>query len=158
MLTNDFLNKWVKIIVPTELGPNKSLEAGFPLLGVYLSDDDSMSSMYTTYKKQEIGEDSRAYGVLIPMGDIRKAALGDAGKLKGRFIIQINKDQSEANGIFSLAHEVGHLVGIINNTLEHAIDEDAFADGYAFKRVKEVVEDQSLQMLIYLKGSSGNSF
>lgn len=157
MLTQEFLDRWIKTIVPKELGPDKDPTSNKPLLGIYISSNEDMEGSRNMFKLP-IGENQRVFGVLIPMGDLRKIALGNAGNLKNKYIIRIHESQSEASGVFTLAHEIGHLVGIIKKDPDHDADEDAYADSYAFSRIKEVVLDPELRTQIYIRGLAQGDF
>jgi hypothetical protein len=57
-----------------------------------------------------------------------------------------------------MAHEVGHLKGILEDDKEHEADEDAYADAYALNRIKEVIEDSSLRVQVTLTGVTNCDF
>jgi hypothetical protein len=150
MLTEKFLETWIPILVPVEYGPNKEVEAGKALLGIYIISADKMEGIKKFWYK-DMPEDSRLYGQLVDIGAILALSGKENSNLNKRFVIRLNESQSEASGIFSLAHEVGHLIGILVEDKQHEEDPDEYADRYAFEIVKQVVKDKVLKTKILLE-------
>jgi len=143
MLTEKFLEEWVPIVVPEEFGPNKNPEAGKPLLGIYLTPDDKMETIRDFWFKN--GEGNKLFGQLVDIGEVLSLAGKSENKLKNRFIIRVNSSQTVESGIFTLAHELGHMVGILNKDKTHDEDPDEYADAYAFELVRRVIKDETLR-------------
>lgn len=150
MLTEKFLEKWVPLIVPEEYGPNKELEAGKPLLGIYVIPADKMEKIKEFWYKDS-PEEARLYGQLIDVGEVLALAGKEKNNLKKRFIIRLNESQSESSGIFSLIHEIGHLHGILVGSPKHEEDPDEYADAYAFAQVPKIVKDLELRTKILVE-------
>lgn len=149
MLTNEFLEKWVSVIVPPEYGPNKTPESGYPLLGVYLTSPEKLNVSKTIRKIDS--EDKQVFGDITDLGSLMEFVGKDGNRLKNKFVIRICNSISESSAVFTLAHEVGHLKGYLENSVEHEEDSGAYADSYAFERIKEVVEDSNLRTTIFMK-------
>jgi hypothetical protein len=150
MLNEKFLERWIPILVPEEYGPDKSLEAGKPLLGIYIIPADRMEKIKNFWYKGT-PEEHRLFGQLVDIGEVLALAGKEKNNLKRRFVMRLNQSQSECAGIFSLAHEVGHLHGILTNSVRHEEEPDDYADAYAFEAVKSKVEDQILRTKIYIE-------
>lgn len=155
MLSDKFLEKWTSVLVPREFGPDKHAANGFPLLGVYIVPSDKMEDI-KDYWYSELPEDSKIYGLLVDIGDVLALAGKKDNKLKGRFIIRLNESQSEAAGIFSLLHEVGHLEGILTEDEAHEKDPDEFADNYALRKTMELIEDPVLKAKVFTEAFSND--
>ena len=147
MIDDKFLDKWVRIIVPIIYGPNKNPDSGKAILGIYVITADEMAAAKKLWFS-DVSEEVRVYGQLIDMGEL-ESLVGRSGKLDGKYVIRLNASQSEACGIFTLAHEIGHLHGLLNEKEKHDLDPDEYADNYAFKRVKDVIEESELRVKIY---------
>ena len=149
MLDDKFLEKWVPIIVDEKYGPNKDPAAGKKILGIYIIPAEEMEDIKNKWYN-DTSEDIKLHGQLVDLGEILTLVSKKESKLKGRYVIRLNASQSEASGIFALAHEIGHLYGIITNDEEHEQNQEEFADGYAFKRIKETIDDSALRAKIFI--------
>jgi len=153
MLDEKFLEKWVKIIVPEEYGPNKDPDAGKKILGIYIISADKMKNVKNTWYRGT-PEDAKLFGQIVDIGEVL-ALTGDKDtKLKGRYVIRLNESQSEAAGIFALAHEVGHLHGMVTDDEKHKQDQEEFADRYAFKRIGDTIDSVDLRLKVYIEAFS----
>jgi hypothetical protein len=148
MLDQKFLNKWVPLIVPSKYGPNKDPESGKPLLGVYVVASDKLAFTKDVWFK-DAPKDSRVLGHLINIGAMMESLGKKRDNLSGKFIIRLNESQSVNSGIYSLAHELGHLVGTTEEYDLHKQDEEKYATDYSIRRIEEAVDDYSLRMKIY---------
>lgn len=157
MLNDKFLYKWVPLIVPEEFGPNKALEAGKPLLGVYIIDEKRMRSIQEFWYPESIDDEEKLYGQIVDVGLVLEMSGSKREGLRNRYVIRLNSCQSESSGIFSLAHELGHMYGILNSVELHEADADKFADKYAWDRIKSRVSDESLRLKILLEALSNDS-
>lgn len=151
--TQKFLDKWIKVIIPREYWPDKNPDADTPLLGVYLVSNDKMEVSRRIWDSvsevaDDISNDLHMLGQLVNVGDLLKLVGKSSGKLDGKYTIRLNCEQSPASALFSLAHEIGHLKGELEDTEKHDKDPDGYADAYAFDRIKKVVTDERLRSRI----------
>lgn len=153
MIDKTFLDEWMEVLVPPEYLPDKDPKADTPLLGIYVVESDIMSFSKKLWAK-EAPEESILFGQLIDMGSLLDAVPRKDKKprrkgLLGKYIIRINEDQSENSAIFSLAHEIGHLFGSLQEPEKHDEDPDGYADIYAYALIKEKIQDNSKRYAIY---------
>lgn len=153
MLNDKFLERWTNILVPKEFGPDKHLDNGLPLLGIYIVPSDKMEDI-KDYWYSGLPKDSKIYGLLVDIGSILELAGRKESNLGGKFVIRLNESQSEAAGIFSLLHEVGHLSGILTSNVAHEEDPDEFADSYALKKVLELIQEPVLRAKVFFEAFS----
>jgi len=155
MLSDKFLEKWTSILVPKEFGPDKHVENGLPLLGIYIVPSNKMEDI-KDYWYSDLPEDSKIYGLLVDIGAILTLAGQKENKLGGKYVIRLNESQSEAAGIFSLLHEVGHLSGILTSDVAHEKDPDEFADSYALRKVLELIQEPVLRAKVFFEAFSND--
>jgi len=153
MLTEKFLEKWVQILVPEIYGPNKNPKSGKVLLGIYIVDSEKMESAKELWYKDS-NEEVDLLGQLVDMGKLMSLTGHANETLDNRFVIRLNEAQSEISGIFALAHEIGHLYGILNEPEQHNESPDDYADIYAYKLIKEKVTDTELRFRIFVEAFS----
>ncbi|HEC65784.1 MAG TPA: hypothetical protein ENI23_10840 [bacterium] len=149
-ITEESLEKWVLELVPKELGPDKDLAAGKPLLGVYLVEQETLE------------KSNERYGLKYPQGAVHTGDLCDMGllaemagffkpRLNKRYIIRINKELPEHSTIFTLLHEVGHLVGLLKDSEKHKKDREKFADDYALTKAL-TISDTNMRTKVVVYG------
>lgn len=157
MIDKTFLDEWMEILVPPEYLPDKDPKADTPLLGIYVVESDIMSFSKKLWA-EEASEESILFGQLIDMGSLldvvsskrkNKPVKPRKKGLTGKYIIRINENQSENSAIFSLAHEIGHLFGSLQEPEKHDEDPDGYADVYAYALIKKKIRDSSKRYAIY---------
>jgi hypothetical protein len=146
MLSQKFLDEWIGVLVPEEYGPEKEVESGKPLLGIYLTSAEEMEKVKNLWYP-DASDEYRLQGQIVDIGKLAKKEY-----LEGKYVIRINSSLSEAGGIFALLHEIGHLVGLLEEDPDHEEDPDEYADNYAFRKTKELIQQPELRMKTMLAG------
>lgn len=147
MIDQDFLDKWVKIIVPEEYGPDKNPHNGKPILEICILSPDKMEENKENYFNV-CNPDTRLLGETIDMGALFALIGKEKDYLTNKYVIFLNSSQSETMAVYTLAHEVGHVCGFLTDSSVHNLDPDSFANLYAFNRISEVIKDSLLKMKI----------
>ncbi len=156
MINQEFLDKWVPILVDEKYGPDKRLESGKPLLCITIYSPEEMDKFKNKFYP-DVGDDIVLRGHILSMGEYMKFAKADNyKKFMGRYLIKLNAGLTEAEAIFCLSHEIGHLVGYITNDPKHIEEPDEFADNFALRQAKELIEDPSLRLKVILEGLSND--
>lgn len=152
MLDDKFLEEWVPILVPKEYGPDRKLENNKPLLCITIYSAEEMDK-YKNDFYPDAGSDVVLRGHILDMGGFMKYAdVAEYKKFLGRYLIKLNASMSAEEAIFALLHEVGHLHGFVTNSKKHIEDPDEFADNYALKKAKELIDEPILRMKVIFEG------
>lgn len=156
MLNDGFLEEWVPRIISPEYGPNSRLEENKPLLSVSLFPNKKMREIKNRFYPN-IDDSIILKGHILNAGRFLDASGIDGySDLNDRYLIRINSEQSAESAAFCLAHETAHLIGFVENIQEHQENPDEWADDWAVKRCKEVINDPLLAIKIILEGLSND--
>ena len=155
MIDREFLDKWIKIIIPKEYGPDKRLENKKPLLSVTLFPNEDMDKFKNKFYP-DADEKTTLGGHLVDFGSFMEfVGAEDYKRYAGRYLIRINADLTEEQAIYALLHEEAHLHYFVTKNKKHAEMSDMseeMADNKALKRCKELIKDKTLAFKVMLEG------
>lgn len=155
MIDQEFLDRWIEILIPREYGPNRRLGAKKPLLSVTLFSNEEMNGFKSKFYP-DAGEKDILRGHLIDFYSAMKSVEADeCERFIGRYLIRINADLTEEQAIYALLHEEAHLHFFVTKNKKHmemSNESEEMADNRALKRCKELIKDKTLAFKVMLEG------
>jgi len=146
VLTEKFLDETIRAF-----SSKKLLEAA--TLNIKLATINEMNDIAALFQAKEVEEKKELYGLTVDLKAVQEKFGNDTSE--DVFLICIRRTMSKLEGLAVIAHELGHIHGILFNAEKHYNNRENYANTYARKLLTRKlghgpVRDKTHQILIDL--------